>query len=42
MVLLRERQSNKKTRADKSEVALQPTDLIHPVNSVHILYLSEE
>ena len=32
----------RKRRTDNSEIALQPTDPIHPVNSVHILasYLS--
>ena len=45
-VLLRENvRSNevqlKKTRTDKSEVALQPTDLIHPVKlGAHSIYLS--
>ena len=29
--------SNKKTRTDKSEADLQPTDLIYPVNSAHTL-----
>ena len=33
--------SNKKTRTDKSEVALQPTDPIHPVKlGAHSIYLS--
>ena len=33
--------SNKKTRTDKSEVAIQPTDPIHPVKlGAHSIYLS--